>query len=116
MEINAGRRPEQLLRGMDRMLAVVAEAIPRLPARPRRSTRVPSRWLIERGETRVDAPVIAFGGFPGSLRSMNRLDDVRVVVSSRYLGVGEGSSHGFALSMRDVLAVSMVQPDPRTNP
>lgn len=115
MEINAGSRPEQLLRGFDRMLAVTAEAVPHLHVRPRPASRVPARWLIERGATRVEAPVIALGGFPGSLRSMNRLDDVRLVGSSRYLVVGEGTSHGFAIPMRDVLAASMIRPDHRSN-
>jgi hypothetical protein len=115
MEINAGARPEQLLRGVDRLLAVAAEAIPRLPARPHRAARVPARWLIERGETRVDAAVAALGGFPGSLRSMNLLDHVRLVGSSRYLVVGEGTAHGFAIPMRDVLAASIVRPDARSN-
>jgi hypothetical protein len=115
MEINVGGRPEQLLRGVDRMLAVVAEAVPHLPSQPRHATRVPSRWLIERGETRVDAPVVALGGFPGSLRSINRLDDVRLIGSARYLVVGEGTSHGFAIPMRDILEVALVRPDRRSN-
>lgn len=115
MDINVARRPEQLLRGMDRLLAVVADAIPQVPSRPRVAARVPARWLIERGETRVEAPVVALGGFPGALRSMNRLNDVQLVCTVRYLVVGEGSVTGFAIPMRDVLSVGMVRPDRRSN-
>jgi hypothetical protein len=115
MDINVARRPGQLLRGMDRLLAVVADAIPQIPPRPRVASRVPSRWLIERGETRVDASVTALGGFPGSLRSMNRLLDAHLVCTLRYLVVGEGTSTGFAIPMRDVLSVSLVRPDHRSN-
>ena len=115
MDINVARRPEQFLRGIDRLLAVVADAVPRLPSRPRAASRVPSRWLIERGETRVEAPVVALGGFPGSLRSMNHLSGVNLTCSVRYLVVGEGTSAGFAIPMRDVLSVSMVRPDRHSN-
>lgn len=115
MDSNVARRPEQLLRGMDRLLAVVADAIPQMPSRPRVASRVPSRWLIERGETRVEAPVVALGGFPGALRSMNRLADVHLICTVRYLIVGEGTATGFAIPMRDILSVSMVRPDRRSN-
>lgn len=115
MDINVARRPEQLLRGMDRLVAVVADAIPQLPSRPRAAARVPARWYIERGETRVQASVVALGGFPGSLRSMNRLGDVDLICTVRYLVVGEGSATGFAIPMRDVLSVSMVRPDRHSN-
>lgn len=115
MEMDVARRPEQLLRGMDRLLAVVAEAIPQLPARPRAASRVPARWLIERGETRVEIPVEAIGGFPGSLRAMNRLGGTRAIATMRYLVVGEGTAHGFAIPMRDVLAASVIRPHRREN-
>lgn len=115
MEMDVARRPEQLLRGMDRLLAAVAEALPQRPARPRVTARVPSRWLIERGETRVEVPVDAIGGFPGSLRAMNRLGGTRVIATMRYLVVGEGTARGFAIPMRDVLAASVIRPDRREN-
>lgn len=115
MDINVARRPEQFLRGIDRLLAVVADAFPQMPSRPRAMASVPSRWLIERGETRLQSPVVALGGFPGSLRSMNRLHDASLICSARYLVVGEGTATGFAIPMRDVLSVSMVRPDRRSN-
>ncbi|HLU36709.1 MAG TPA: hypothetical protein VKZ61_13140 [Thermomicrobiales bacterium] len=110
MAINVGSRPEQLLRGVDRLVAVVAEAIPLSPSLPRREAVAPPRWLIERGTTRVEIPVNVLGGFPGALRVMNRLDDVRVLATVRYLVVGEGTPNGFALPMRDIVAVARVRP------
>jgi hypothetical protein len=115
MEIDVARRPELVLRGMDRLFAVAAEAIPQATPRTRVASRVPARWLIERGETRVEAPVAALGGFPGALRAMNRLDDSRLICTLRYLVVGEGTSHGFAIPMRDVLSASVIRPDHRSN-
>lgn len=116
MAINVGNRPEQLLRGMDRLFAAVADAIPQFPALPRRNAQVPAGWLIERGTTRLDLPVNVYGGYPGSLRSLNRMDDVRVIGTIRYLVVGEGTSYGFAIPMRDVLEVAVVRPDRQSNP
>ncbi len=115
MDINVARRPEQMLRGVDRLLAVAVEALPQLPARPRVASRVPARWLIERGETRIDVPADVIGGFPGSLRAMNRLDSSRVIATMRYVVVGEGSAHGFAIPMRDVLAACVMRPSRREN-
>lgn len=54
--------------------------------------------------------VNVLGGFPGGLAVMNRLDNVRVVATVRYLVVGEGTSYGFALPMRDIVAVARVRP------
>jgi hypothetical protein len=116
MATSVGSRPEQLLRGVDRFVAALADAIPQAPALPRRAARVPSRWLIERGASRIEAAVNVQGGFPGALRSMSCLDDTRLIVTARYLVVGEGSAHGFAIPMRDVLEVSQVRPDHRSNP
>lgn len=115
MAINVGSRPEQMLRGVDRLVAVVADAVPHLPSLSRRAGHIPSRWLIERGTTRVQVPVNVLGGFPGSLRVMNRLDDVQVIATMRYLVVGEGTAHGFAIPMRDVLAATVIRPGPRSN-
>ncbi len=115
MDINVARRPEQMLRGVDRLLAVAVEALPQIPSRPRVASRVPARWLIERGETRIDAPADAIGGFPGSLRTMNRLDGSRVIATMRYLVVGEGNAYGFAIPMRDVLAACAMRPHRREN-
>lgn len=115
MAMNVGSRPEQLLRGVDRLVAVAADVVPRIPALPRRHGHIPARWLIERGTTRVQAPVNVFGGFPGSLRSMNRLDNVRLVATMRYLVVGEGTAHGFAIPIRDVLATALARPGRRSN-
>lgn len=115
MVMNVGSRPEQLLRGVDRLVAVAADIVPQIPALPRRHDHVPARWLIERGTTRVKAPVNVFGGFPGSLRSMNRLDDVPLVVTMRYLVVGEGTPYGFAVPIQDVLSVALVRPNRQSN-
>lgn len=115
MEIDVARRPEIALRGMDRLFAIAAGAFPQATPRTRVASRVPARWLIERGETRVEARVSVLGGFPGALRAMNRLDDVRLICTLRYLVVGEGTSHGFAIPMRDVLSASVIRPDHRSN-
>lgn len=115
MAISVGSRPEQVLRGVDRAVAVLADAVPQAPPRSRRDTHVPARWLIERGDTRVRVSVNLLGGFPGSLRSMNRLERSSLIVTSRYLSVGEGTAHGFALPMRDVLAATVVRPSRRMN-
>jgi hypothetical protein len=116
MAINVVSRPEQLLRGVDRFVAVMADALPHLPALPRAEAAVPARWLIERGTTRHEIAANVLGGFPGSLRSMNRLDKVSVIATMRYLVVGEGTPSGFAIPMRDVLAVAKVRPDRMSNP
>lgn len=116
MAVNIGTTPERWLRGVDRVVAGVAELLPSLPARPWRGATVPARWVMERGAVRAAAPVDALGGFPGSLRSRNLLERTTVIATSRYLVVGEGTSYGFVLKLDDLRSVSMVRPSPRANP
>jgi hypothetical protein len=71
--------------------------------------------MLERGSVRASAPVEVIGGFPGSLRSSNRLQKTSLIATDRYLVVGEGSTDGFALPMRDVLAAGLVRPSRQAN-
>jgi hypothetical protein len=115
MAVNVGTTPERWLQGLDRLVAATARFLPRLPMLLRRRDRVSPRWVMERGPVRASAPVNAIGGFPGSLRSANRLESTSVIVTDRYMVVGEGSTGGFALPMADVLAAELVRPSRQAN-
>ncbi len=113
MAVNIGTAPERWLRGVDRLVAGMANL---LPGSATRGRRIPAHWVMQRGPVRATAPVDALGGFPGSLRSRNALERTTVIVTSRYLVVGEGTNDGFALRMNDLLSAGMVRPSPRSNP
>jgi hypothetical protein len=89
--------------------------MPRVPLLSWRHGQVSARWVLERGSVRASAPVEVIGGFPGSLRSSNRLQKTTLIATDRYLVVGEGSTTGFALPMRDVLAAGLVRPSRQAN-
>jgi hypothetical protein len=116
MAVNIRTAPERWLRGVDRLVAVTADLLPGSATGSRRGERLPARWVMQRGPVRANAPVDALGGFPGSLRSRNVLERTTVIVTSRYLVVGEGASDGFALRMDDLRAAGMVRPSPQANP
>ena len=116
MAVNIGTAPERWLRGVDRLVAATADLLPGSATGSRRGERLPARWIMQRGPVRASAPVDALGGFPGSLRSRNVLECTTVVVTSRYLVVGEGTGDGFALRMDDLRAAGMIRPSPQANP
>ncbi|HEV2074555.1 MAG TPA: hypothetical protein VGR29_13075, partial [Thermomicrobiales bacterium] len=116
MAVNIGTAPERWLRGVERLVASMANLLPRNATRARRGRRIPAHWVMQRGPARATAPVDALGGFPGSLRSRNALERTTVAVTSRYLVVGEGTNDGFALRMSDLLSADMVRPSLWSNP
>ena len=90
--------------------AVSATAQQSLPAAGvRRTKKVPTRWLIERGAARASAPVDVRGGFPGGIRIGNVLERVQLVVSARYLSIGEGAAAGFALRLHELRGAGLVR-------
>lgn len=113
MAVSLGHSPERVLQGFDRCVAMAADW---LPTRPSTRSGVPARWVIERGSVIASASVDALGGFPGSIMSGNVLPAVQVLVTPRYLVVGEGMAQGFALMHSRVLGVAVVRPDHACNP
>lgn len=116
MAVTIEMAPERWLRGMDRLVAGAVEMLPSFSMPARRQNEVSARWVMERGPVRTMAPVDVLGGFPGSLESANRFQGTTVLVTSRYLVVGEGTAGGFALPIADVLAAGIVRPSRQTNP
>ena len=115
MVTNVGTTPERWLQSLDRLVAASAALLPRLPVPTWRHERVSPRWILERGPVRASAPVDVIGGFPGSLRSSNHLQRTSVLVTDRYLVIGEGTHGGFALPVKDVLAAGLFRPSRQVN-
>lgn len=106
MAIIPGTRSDGLLSGV---VAAVARAVPTVPARAPRRGYVLSGWITERGTPLMSMTATINGGYPGSIRSMNALQRQQLLVTPRYLVVGEGTTEGFALPMADVLAAQVTQ-------
>lgn len=105
MAISLGATSENLLRGIDRMIASVATALPVRGARQR--TLIPRAWASQRGEEIARAQVDVSGGFPGSLRWQHHLENTPLHLTDQWLIIGEGSSTGFALPIYRVAGVSI---------
>lgn len=104
MAISLEATSENLLRGIDRMIATVASA---LPARnTRQQLAIPRAWASQRGEEITQARVDVSGGFPGSLRSQQRIFNTTVHLTDSWLIVGEGTNTGFALPVDRIAGVS----------
>lgn len=112
MAVTATAAPERWLQGLDRLVASVVEVLPSIPVR---TERVSARWVLERGPVRASAPVDALGGFPGALRVAHRLPKVSLIVTDRYLVIGEGHPAGFALPMEQIAAAGLVRPSSQAN-
>lgn len=104
MAITLGATSENLLRGIDRMIATVATALPVWG--PRQRTVIPRAWASQRGEDIARAQVDISGGFPGSLRWQQRLTNVSLHLTDSWLIIGEGSSAGFALPIDRIAGIS----------
>lgn len=115
MAVSIGATSERWLQGVDRLVAGACDLLPQMSL-PSRAGAVPDRWVMERGPARAAATVNVLGGFPGALRSMNRLPSTSLIVTQDYLVVGEGTPEGFALPMQAVLAAGMVRYSSRSNP
>jgi hypothetical protein len=116
MAMSIGRTTGHRLRGLDRLVAAAADVMARPAAHRLPASKVPSRWLIERGPTRASAVVDVIGGFPGSIRSANLLTRTTVVTTDRYLVVGEGTATGFAIRLQDVIGAGLVRSAAQTTP
>lgn len=100
MAISLGTTSEQLLRGIDRMVASVASVLPiRVPLHEAKITRA---WEANRGRDRLVAQVDVAGGFPGGLRWQNRLTATTLHLTDRHLIVGEGTKTGFAVPLANI--------------
>lgn len=105
MAISLGATSENLLRGIDRMIASLAAA---LPARnTRQSSLIPRAWAAQRGEEIAHAQVDVSGGFPGSLRWQHHLANTTLHLTDSWLIVGEGSNAGFTLPVDRIVGASM---------
>lgn len=110
MAMSASRQPSRQIQEAGRL---------NVPARQRpvaRRRKVPTRWLIERGATRVAAAVNVRGGFPGSISIGNQFPGTKVIVSARYLVAGEGDSRGFALRLDALRGAGIVRPGRQAAP
>lgn len=104
MAISLGATSENLLRGIDRMIATVATA---LPIRgPQSRTSIPRAWASQRGEEIAQAQVDVSGGFPGSLRWQQRLTNTSLHLTDSWLIIGEGTSAGFTLPLNRIAYIS----------
>lgn len=115
MAVSIGSTSERWLQGLDRLVAGAFDLLPQMSL-PSRAGAVPARWVMERGPARAAATVNALGGFPGALRSMNRIRSASLIVTGEYLVVGEGTPEGFALPMQTILAAGVVRHSSRSNP
>jgi hypothetical protein len=116
MAVSIGATSERWLQGVDRLVIAMADAMPAFRRPASRADRIPARWVMERGAVIASAPVNVLGGFPGSLRAMNRLVAASLLITDRYLVVGEGTPDGFALPIGRILAVARVRPSAHANP
>lgn len=105
MAISLGATSENLLRGIDRMIASVAAMLPVRTARQR--SLIPRAWAAQRGEELARAQVDVSGGFPGSLRWQHHLVNASLHLTDSWLIIGEGSNTGFTLPVDRILGASM---------
>lgn len=105
MAISLGSTSENLLRGIDRMIATLATA---LPVRGVRQPPAISRaWASQRGLEILREQVDVAGGFPGSLRWQQRLNSTSLHLTDTWLIIGEGSPSGFTLPLDRIVGASM---------
>lgn len=116
MAMSIGKTAGHRLRGVDRLMATAASLMARPKAHRSHTPAVPSRWLIERGPTRATAAVDVVGGFPGAVRAASMLTRAEMIISDHYLVVGEGTSHGFALPLADVLGAGLIRSAAQATP
>lgn len=105
MAISPGATSENLLRGIDRLIASVATAL------PVRSSRQPSSisraWASQRGNQIAQAQVNVAGGFPGSLRWQHSLSNTSLHLTDSWLIIGEGTTAGFTLPLDRIVRISL---------
>lgn len=104
MAISLGATSENLLRGIDRLIAIGVAALPTRGARTQ--VRISKSWSAERGEAVAAAQVDVCGGFPGSLRWQQKLANTSLHLTDSWLIVGEGSKYGFCLPLIRVMGAS----------
>lgn len=104
MAISLGATSENLLRGIDRLIAIGAAALPSRAARPR--VHISKSWTAERGESVAEAQVDVCGGFPGSLRWQQKLSGTSLHLTDSWLIVGEGTKYGFSLPLNRIMGTS----------
>lgn len=105
MAISLGATSENLLRGIDRVIASVAAVLP-VPASRQRSM-IPRSWAAQRGVEITRAQVAVAGGFPGSLRWQHHLPKTSLHLTESWLIIGEGSSAGFTLPLDRIAGVTV---------
>lgn len=108
MAITLGATSENLLKGMDRVLASIASALP-VPTSRKPKARISRAWASQRGVDIARASVDVSGGFPGCLRWQHKLQSTSLAITDQWLIVGEGTNFGFALPIERITGVS-VQP------
>lgn len=100
MAISLGVTSENLLRGIDRMIASVAAVLP--AQNPRHTATIPRAWTSQRGEQIAQAQVDVAGGFPGSLRWQQQLPNLKLDITDSWLIIGEGTNLGFAVPLHHI--------------
>lgn len=115
MAVSIAPAPERWLQRLDRFVAEVVNLLPDVPMPSFRRERVPTRWILERGPIRASAPVDVLGGFPGALHSTHHFRDTALIVTERYLVIGEGAPDGFAIPIVDVLSAGLIRPSRQAN-
>ena len=105
MAINLGTTSENLLRGIDRLIVAVAGVVPVRQSRP--VPAIPRAWGAQRGIVTAQAKVDIAGGFPGSLRWQQQLQNISLHLTDLWLIVGEGTTSGFALPIDKITGVAI---------
>lgn len=97
MAISFGTTSENLMRGIDRMIATVAAVLP--VRNSRRVAPISRSWASDRGNEILRAQVDVSGGFPGNLRWQQQLPNTSLHLTNTWLIFGEGTNYGFALPL-----------------
>lgn len=105
MAISLGATSENLLRGIDRMIASVAAVLPARSTRQR--PLIPRAWAAQRGEEIARAQVDISGGFPGNLRWQHHIANTSLHLTDSWLILGEGNSAGLTLPIERISGVSI---------
>lgn len=105
MAITLGTTSENLLRGIDRLVVAVAGVIP--ARQSRRVPAIPRAWGAQRGTGIVQAQIDIAGGFPGSLRWQQQLQNTSLHLTDLWLIVGEGTPSGFAIPIDKISGVAI---------
>ncbi len=103
MAISLGATSENLLKGIDRLIASTVSVLPTHRSRP----HISRAWSSTRGEEIASALVDVSGGFPGNLRWQQHLSKLNLHLTDSWLIVGEGTQMGFTIPLDRISGVAV---------